>query len=171
MFLEQTGQCVYCGRRVHLVRPNEVKQYHIEHFRPREKYPSLELEYTNLFLSCGSNSNTGARSTCGVYKGNWFEEKCHISPCPDSCSTRFFYLASGIIHGNGSPEANKMIEMLNLNDPALIADRKAIMEELDKDLSNNVLVETLCADYQAIDGSGARPGFANVAIAYLSCDL
>ena len=124
LYLEQTGQCVYCGRRVRLVKPSEVKQYHIEHFRPQKKYRSLELEYLNLFLSCGNERKSGTGSTCGAYKGNWFDENCHISPCPDTCSKRFFYRVSGKIHGDGSPEANKMIDILNLNDPELVEERR-----------------------------------------------
>ena len=47
---EQTGQCVYCGRGISL---HPHKDYHVEHFRPRSKYRCLQLDYENLFLSCG----------------------------------------------------------------------------------------------------------------------
>ena len=62
-----------------------------------------------------------------------------------------------------------MIQKLNLNDPALIAERRALIEQLEDDLSHGIDSQVLCADYQEIDRSGARPGFANVTVGYLSC--
>ena len=35
LFAEQTGQCVYCGRKIALDRN---QHYHIEHFRPQKKF-------------------------------------------------------------------------------------------------------------------------------------
>ena len=43
LFAEQTGQCVYCGRRISL---HENQRYHIEHFRPRAKYADRQLDST-----------------------------------------------------------------------------------------------------------------------------
>ena len=59
LFAEQTGQCVYCGRGMSLDRH---QHYHIEHFRPRSKYFALQLDYTNLFLSCGPEGDHGTRN-------------------------------------------------------------------------------------------------------------
>ena len=70
LFAEQTGQCVYCGRRISLDR---LREFHIEHFRPRSKYSELELDYANLFLSCGPEHKHGPRPTCGNHKADWFE--------------------------------------------------------------------------------------------------
>ena len=70
LFAEQTGQCVYCGRRISLDR---LREFHIEHFRPRSKYSELELDYANLFLSCGPEHKHGPRPTCGNHKAAWFE--------------------------------------------------------------------------------------------------
>ena len=50
LYLEQTGQCVYCGRAIEL---EARTRHHVEHFRPRSRYPDRELAYANLFLSCG----------------------------------------------------------------------------------------------------------------------
>ena len=86
LFAEQTGQCVYCGRGVLL---NRKQHYHIEHFRPRSKYPELQLDHRNLFLSCGPDSDRGTQNTCGHHKGDWFEEDCHIPPAPEACAERF----------------------------------------------------------------------------------
>ena len=164
LFAEQTGQCVYCGRGILL---NRKQHYHIEHFRPRSKYPNLQLDYANLFLSCGPDSDRGTRTTCGHHKGDWFEETCHIPPVPEVCAERFRFRSLGQISGDGSPEANKMIGTLNLNHNGLVKDRRDMIEELDDALNNGVLPEVLIQDFLYVDPNGTRPSFANVAIGYL----
>ena len=164
LFAEQTGQCVYCGREISLDRK---QHYHREHFRPQAKYPDLQLDYTNLFLSCGPDGDREARNSCGHYKGNWFDEDCHIPPVPEVCTERFRFRSSGHIFGDGSPEANKMIGALNLNHHGLVKERRDMIEALDDALNNGALREVLIQDFLYVDPNGARPSFANVAVAYL----
>ena len=166
LFAEQTGQCVYCGRGISLERN---QHYHIEHFRPRSKrkYPELQLDYTNLFLSCGPEGDHGARNTCGHHKGDWFEEDCHISPAPEACAERFRFRSLGLIVGDGSTAANKMICTLNLNHHGLVKERRDMIEALDDTLNTGVLPEALIQDFLYVGPNGTRPSFANVAIAYL----
>ena len=165
LFAEQTGQCVYCGRRISLDR---LREFHIEHFRPRSKYPELELDYANLFLSCGPEHEHGPRLTCGNHKADWFEEDCHITPAPESCAERFRYRSAGEITGDDTPEAAKMIQVLNLNHPELVTERQVVIEELERGLAEGTPPDVLRQDYLDADRSGARPGFANVAIGYLN---
>ena len=164
LFAEQTGQCVYCGRGISLDRN---QHHHIEHFRPRSRYPELHLDYTNLFLSCGPEGNHGARNTCGHHKGDWFDEGCHIPPVPEACSERFRFHSSGRIAGDGSPEADRMIATLNLNHPELMTERQVMIEALDHDLNEGVPPGLLVQGFLDTDPDGARPSFANVAIGYL----
>ena len=165
LFAEQTGQCVYCGRRISL---DQKQSYHIEHFRPQSKYPERQLDYSNLFLSCGPRTEHGVRFTCGNYKAEWFDENCHISPVPQSCVDRFRFQSSGRIAGDGSPEADKMIEKLNLNHRELVADRQATVEALEEELISGNPLAGLRDAFLAVDRHGARPGFAQVAIGYLN---
>ena len=164
LFAEQTGQCVYCGRGISLDRK---QHYHIEHFRPRSKYPELQLDYTNLFLSCGPEGDHGARSTCGHHKGDWFEEGCHIPPAPEACAERFRFHSSGRITGDGSPEADRMIATLNLEHRELVTERQVMIEALDRDLNEGVPPGLLVQGFLDTDPDGARPSFANVATGYL----
>ena len=169
LYTEQTGQCVYCGRGV---SPGVHGDCHVEHFRPQSKYPELQLDHANLFLSCGPVSvgpegEHGIRETCGIRKEDWFEEERHVPPAPESCAERFRFRSSGHIAGRGAPEAEKMIEVLNLNHPALVTERRNLIESLDEDLNEDVPGDDLLRSYRDTDGSGARPSFANVAIGYL----
>ena len=164
LFAEQTGQCVYCGRGMSLDRK---QHYHIEHFRPQSKYHDLQLDHTNLFLSCGPDSDLGSRNTCGHHKDDWFEEDCHIPPAPEACAERFRFRSSGHISGDGSPEADKMIGTLNLNHRELVTERRDMIEALDDALNNGIPPEVLVQDFLDVDPNGTRPSFANVAIGYL----
>ena len=165
LYREQTGQCVYCGRGINLA---QKMQYHIEHFRPRYKYPHLQLDYTNLFLSCGPDSESGRRGTCGDKKDDWFEEDMHIPPVPDSCAERFQFSLSGEIAGDGEVDAEKMIEVLNLNHPALMNERRSIVEHLESQLKDGISPDELRQGFSYTGPDGTRPSFANVAIRYLN---
>ena len=166
LFVEQTGQCVYCGRGIDLELRN---RHHIEHFRPRARYPHCELTYRNLFLSCGpQQAEGGAQPTCGNEKEAWFDENCHIEPAPEeACQRRFSFTSGGGIQGDGSPEAEKMLFVLNLNHRELIAERSELVELLDGELNQGVSHCELMSGFLDVSSTGARASFANVAIQYL----
>lgn len=166
LFTEQTGQCVYCGRGIDL---EEHNRYHIEHFRPRKRYRDSELAYGNLFLSCGPQQRQGgAQPTCGHEKKAWFDEACHVEPAPEeACQRRFVFTSSGRVSGDGSPEADQMIKVLNLNHRELIAERSALIEDLDAALQESVPLYELIRVFCDVSPTGARVSFANVAIQYL----
>ena len=168
LYAEQTGQCVYCGRGISLDR---LKTYHVEHFRPQWNYTDRQLDYANLFLSCGPEGEAGAGKTCGGHKGGWFEEDCHIPPVPESCAERFRFRSLGETVGDGTAEAERMIEVLNLNHRELAVTRRNLIENLDRQLNEGEPGHDLLQDYLDTDGSGARPSFANVAIGYLTAQI
>ena len=168
LFLEQTGQCVYCGRGVRL---EDRGGFHVEHFRPvsARKYSELELAYENLFLSCGSGRrrHDPAAGTCGHRKDDWFDEACHVAPAPEEhCQLRFVFGSDGRIRGDGTPAAEKMVAVLNLNHPELVADRSQLIEAVDAELEK-VGPGELVQNYSAVAPDGTRGSFAHVAVRYL----
>lgn len=166
LFVEQTGQCVYCGRGIEL---EERNRHHVEHFRPRAQYPDFELAYGNLFLSCGPEQRQGSpQPTCGNEKKAWFDEDYHVEPAPEeACQRRFVFASDGQIRGDGSAEADKMIGVLNLNHRELIAERSALIEALEGELREGVSLCELVKGYCEVSLNGARVSFANVAVQYL----
>ena len=166
IFVEQTGQCVYCGRAIAL---DERNRHHIEHFRPRACYQELELAYDNLFLSCGPQQPQGnPQETCGNEKSNWFDESCHVAPTPEeACQRHFAFASDGRIRADRSPEAHRMIDVLKLNHRELIAERSSLIEQLDGDIMAGIALCELISSYLHLSAAGTRVSFANVAIAYL----
>ena len=177
LFLEQTGQCMYCGRQIRLEDHND---FHVEHFRPRRQYPELEVAHENLFLSCGSRRPGKLNAeTCGHRKNGWFEEDSHVPPTPEQdCQGRFVFGLDGRIRSNGTPAARKMIEVLNLNHTEFVSDRSALLEAVEaaleevdrKAAEGNSLereVSELISDYSGVGSEGTRGSFAHVAVRYL----
>lgn len=166
LFTEQTGQCVYCGRSI-ILEANQ--RYHIEHFRPR-RYRKLEVEFSNLFLSCGPRGDEGPLETCGNGKRDWFDEHCHIYPGSEECCARFLFGSSGKIFSDGTAESAKMIQVLGLDDVELTRERAELIEEIDNELSADVPIEELIEHYSEVVGS-RRVSFAHVAIRYLETEV
>lgn len=166
LFIEQTGQCVYCGRAIAL---EDRDRHHVEHFRPRTRYPDYELVYENLFLSCGPQQAQGSpQPTCGNEKAAWFDEDCHVEPAPEeACQRHFRFASDGRIRAGRSPEANRMIDVLKLNHRELIAERSTLIEQLDGELEEGVSLSQLLNSFLDISPGGTRVSFANVAIVYL----
>ncbi|MCO7737481.1 TIGR02646 family protein [Brucella intermedia] len=155
LFNEQRGLCVYCGRRLDLSYPGHT--FHIEHFRPRATYPALQVEYGNLFLSCGQRDANGDPSpTCGNVKADWFDESSHIEPIYSDCTSRFLFRLTGVVDPSvpGDSAAELMIDVLQLNHPELRKDRERILGYLDGE-------ELELADFVREDGTAN--GYAHVA--------
>lgn len=53
------GRCVYCA--IVESRFGGIRNFHVEHFRPKKRFEALENEITNLYLAC---------AICNVLKGD-----------------------------------------------------------------------------------------------------
>ena len=60
LITEQQGLCCYCMERL------EAGRHHIEHLAPQSGYKNEEVQYYNLYLSCGSNKEN--KNHCGHAK-------------------------------------------------------------------------------------------------------
>jgi uncharacterized protein (TIGR02646 family) len=139
---EQGHVCCYCERRI------TAGTSHIEHFRPRSKYPAQVFDYQNTHASCSppnadasigeiADSNRdqdGAKrkkpliaSTCGAHKGDLFDNAL-ISPLESDCASFFRYFPNGEVQAAGHSESKRRAELtislLNLNSRRLKDQRK-----------------------------------------------
>lgn len=107
---EQHNLCCYCCAELTL------KNSHIEHFRPRNKYPQLSLEYNNLHISC--NGKDG--DSCGHKKEDWFEEGVTLSPLEEDVEEKFVYYRNGkIVEKDDCEKVEENIKRLSLNEERL----------------------------------------------------
>jgi len=142
----QRGLCVYCGRQLHV---DECPQgFHIEHFRPKRRFPDLQVDISNLYLSCGCSSYT---QTCGGAKGGELDCNCLIEPKYPDCMDRFFFKLSGMAAARDDADhpARAMIELLKLNHDELVMDRETILEFVDNgQLDWSDFVNPRCRDVE-----------------------
>jgi uncharacterized protein (TIGR02646 family) len=99
----------------------------VEHYRPKELFPDLKLDYTNLRYAC---------LLCNSHKGeNWPTDEDHASgryyldPCATDVNLLYRFDSEGQVHGR-SHAASYTIEQLNLNRRQLTEKRKEMVDNL-----------------------------------------
>jgi hypothetical protein len=122
-------QCVYCA--IHEGCFGGIRNFHIEHYRPKSKFKNLENDIRNLFYAC---------AICNVFKGNdWPDEpkEDFSNPSyPDPSQVDYgdiFAINNGLGLVEGKFQASRyLVERLYLNRPQLIHERKisSLVEEL-----------------------------------------
>ena len=121
---EQGYICCYCEQSISSLNS------HIEHFRPKDanKFPHLQLDYTNLHTSCNKYPTKTTPDICGVKKDNEFSADL-ISPLEPDCSSHFKYKLNGTIDAAtpGDKRAEYTISLLGLDDSFLDALRSATL--------------------------------------------
>ncbi len=110
--------CAYCEKKI------DNKKSHIEHIKPRDKFPADIFNYKNLIVSCMT------KESCGIKKGNQYFDD-FISPVDNSPLEYFTYLENGEIYSNDE-NAMKTCHILNLNSQKLKQARQIIILQLQK---------------------------------------
>jgi len=124
---EQNNYCPYCEK---IIRRND--EGHIEHIKPRDKFPAYFQNYDNIIVSCNE------KLTCGKIKENKYSDD-FINPVLDNPEDYLiFNLANGEIIPRCNDDndikkkrANYTIETLNLNNYTLKDARKNLIEILE----------------------------------------
>lgn len=154
LITEQKGLCCYCMQQF------ENSVYHIEHLVPQSAFKNEEVNYYNLFLSCGNDKYY--KKHCGQFKKenqipkliSYFNPKSN-----EKCQDLFKYNIIGEIlpiQGEESIKDNYKhyktlnpntksllgsIEVLNLNCISLVADRRKIADAIFSLPDNRPLIE------------------------------
>ena len=108
-------RCVYCNIHHDDIGGEEVMT--IDHFRPKDKYPQLENDPTNLLWACHT-CNHQKDNDWPAYQhnnGTIYQKRGYIDPFATDRDTYFvIHTDSGEIHPR-QPPAAYMIKKLNLN--------------------------------------------------------
>ncbi len=114
-------QCVYCA--IPDAAMGGIRNFHVEHYRPKAKhrFPELENTYANLFYAC---------PICNTFKGSdWPAEPDHkkqsyLDPSVSEYSQLFtINLQSGEVYSD-VVASRYMIEKIHLNRGQLIMERR-----------------------------------------------
>jgi uncharacterized protein (TIGR02646 family) len=122
---EQGALCCYCEQRI------DAATSHIEHLRPRARFPKEIFHYQNLLASCNGNPGNPKKDCCGKKKDSWFSDDM-VSPLQPDCEERFLYTAYGQLNPRhqGDLRAQETIDHLGLDNSKLRALRRQIADEL-----------------------------------------
>jgi len=133
---EALNQCVYCA--IHDSALGGIRNFHVEHYRPKSLFPKFTNTFTNLFYAC---------PICNTFKGDdWPNEPSedfsnHCYPDPSAHDYNSFFeidIKSGLINGK-SITSCYLTEKLYLNRNQLILERRSqILRSRE-----NELIETL----------------------------
>ncbi|GAB4539548.1 MAG: TIGR02646 family protein [Pleurocapsa sp.] len=163
---EQGFICCYCGRRITLA------DSHIEHFKPRNKYPDLQLDYVNLIASCEIDTSEPPPIPvhCGHKKGAWYKEDLMVSPVESDCADFFCYTEDGQILATKEVTRQKAakttIEKLELNINKLRKMRGAAIAGIldDIELLTDRELKKLIATFEKPSKNGQYEEFCHVII-------
>lgn len=116
-------QCVYCS--IHESRFGGMRNFHVDHFRPKSLFTKFENVISNLFYAC---------SVCNAFKGNdWPGEPenengmpWYLDPVTNNYNECFIHCdQTNGFHICGSCNCSKyMVERLHLNRRHLILERR-----------------------------------------------
>lgn len=116
--------CVYC--RTHENELGGPRIFAVEHFRPKDHFPDLATDYTNLLYAC---------AVCNSFKlADWHDgdpltcEKGYLDPCHHDYDDYFSVTEKYTIDGRIAC-ARYMIQRLRLNRRQLIKLRRSRAEE------------------------------------------
>ncbi len=121
---EQKGLCCYCMSRL---RPT-AEGMKIEHWQCQENYPGRSLDYGNLLGAClGGEGRPGKDQHCDTCKG---KDNLTINPADPACNVeRLIKFPGGGKIKSDDPDIDRQLnEVLNLNHPRLVANRKATLD-------------------------------------------
>jgi uncharacterized protein (TIGR02646 family) len=136
---EQKGLCAYCNGRI----SNEWNgisnkpKTGIEHYKSREKYPDLQLEYSNMLGVCNgvSKENNQAVQHCDASRKG--SDELTIDPLSISCEKSIIYGSDGKIKSSDTAIQSDIDDILKLNISLLKRVRKDILDLVVKRLSKS----------------------------------
>ncbi|WP_166365469.1 retron system putative HNH endonuclease [Pseudomonas akapageensis] len=145
---EQYRLCSYSELRADM----EGIGYHIEHVRPKSKYPPSTFDYMNLTASALSSDDLMLlknETFAGHAKRSEYDPVRFVSSLQTDCARYFRYLSDGrvvpsaLLSESDQGKARYTIELLNLNSPYLTNRRRKWWEELD-DLVEEHITDEMC---------------------------
>lgn len=161
---EQRGLCCYCQSRIRST-PEGMK---IEHWQCQADYPGRQLDYSNLLGAClGGHGRPELEQHCDTRKGN--SGLC-FSVCDSAhaIERQIKFLGDGRIASDDVAIDTALNDVLNLNLPHLVSNRKAVLKAFQQRLQDGRRVDPARA-LPKWDGSkpGDLPEFAQVVVYWL----
>ena len=184
LLAEQMGLCCYCMSSI------EEGRFHIEHLAPQSGYKNEEVQYYNLFLSCGSKKENLVH--CGHIKRDYPIPKLisYFNPkSGEKCEDYFKYNLQGEILPKQGLESMSMnikkidtlnpvtklligvIEILNLNCDVLKSKRKSVVSTIMGLPDDQAVLRLLAEKLSTPDERGFLQSMVPVAIHFINLKI
>lgn len=154
---EQYGLCAYTELRPDLVGLGT----HIEHVQPKSRYPQRTFDFSHLVLCALDESDLQTRAVNDRFGGHAklgeYDPALFVSCLQNDCPRFFAYLSDGRVVAaanlsvNETQQAQYTIDLLNLNAPYLLVQRKNWLDELDGLIDEHLDNDNSLEDLAAID--------------------
>jgi uncharacterized protein (TIGR02646 family) len=103
------GKCAYCESKIaHIEHP------HIEHYRPKKKYPDFTFEWENFLLACSVCNGASYKGSKFPLDGNG--DPVLINPCVDTPGDHFRFRKGYLVAITGRGKSTRRILGLNRDD-------------------------------------------------------
>ena len=113
------GKCMYCEAKI-----EHIGFAHIEHIKPKKKFPELEFVWDNLGFCC---------QRCNTNKGQKYDETIPlINPYSENPENHIAFLGFFAFPKKGSERGEYTIRKIELNRKDLIDRRKERIEGIDR---------------------------------------
>lgn len=160
---EQRGLCCYCQSRIRAT-PEGMK---IEHWQCQADHPGRQLDFGNLHGAClGGHGRPESEQHCDTRKSN--NVLC-FSVCDPAhpIERQIKFLGDGRIESDDVAVNDALNDVLNLNWPRLVNNRKAVLDAFKLRLGKGTL--NAAQELRKWDGTqaGDLPEFAQVMVFWL----
>jgi uncharacterized protein (TIGR02646 family) len=161
---DQGDLCAYCMQRIY----DETMK--VEHWHCQDLYPNEDLQYWNLLGCCpGNEGQEGRNQTCDTRKGN---KQLQYNPANASHDivSRVRYGGDGKIKAPDQAFDRQINEVLNLNYPRLVDNRKAVVDAVIEKLRSSQgrrspgEIRRVRDEWTRVDADGKLPEYCGVAI-------
>lgn len=172
---EQRGLCCYCLCRIRAGASGTLPKMKIAHWHSQSLHPEEQLEYKNLLGACMGNQGQEPRKQhCDTRQGDrdikW-NPADPLHPIP-----AMTYFANGLLRSS-DPEFDIQInDVLNLNYPFLVNNRKAVLDAFIKALPRQgtwprPVLERKLRDWDGESHTGELSEYCQVVVCWLQKKL
>ena len=163
---EQKSLCCYCMSRI---RPTS-DDMKIEHWQCQNNYSARQLDYSNLLGACpGGEGQKRPNQHCDTYKG---DQPLLFNPADPAFNVERLmkFPGNGKIKSDDPNIDRQLNEVLNLNHPQLVENRKSILKSFCQSLTGgrvaNHVLQRMLSDWRGDNGDELHP-YNQVVVYYL----
>ncbi len=118
--------CAYCY--FHEFNAHGEKNFQIDHYRPKDKFPELICDFHNLYWACAVCNGIKSKSNQWPKPELLAKGICFVDLCRDTWEEHYHLHADGVLEGL-TLSAKYTIEAIDLNSEYFVKKRASLLKE------------------------------------------